>query len=258
MRRMTGTGVWCVVLTAVLICSAAWAAVCPRCGTEVKDEWKCCPMCAAPLEKKGICPSCGKKMEEGWKACPYCGHQLAASPAQAPGPTPVRAPETAAASSGTKAQENVPEVSKVLWDFENERDLKGWKFMDGLNATVGPDHATSGKGALKITFPSSTVAPAFRNEGVALNFDGYDYLQADFYNPETHPIDICFKLKSSNQERQTTLNYHLPPETAYTMKVPLKNISSRIDVNDVAYINFFCWQPSEGGTYYLDNIRLSK
>lgn len=44
---------------------------CPKCGKEIKKDFKYCPYCKSNLEH--YCRNCNKKMETEWKICPYCG-----------------------------------------------------------------------------------------------------------------------------------------------------------------------------------------
>ncbi|MDA8235396.1 MAG: zinc ribbon domain-containing protein [Clostridia bacterium] len=43
---------------------------CPSCATKLDAEFKFCPDCKTPLNKK--C-ACGKELQIGWKCCPHCG-----------------------------------------------------------------------------------------------------------------------------------------------------------------------------------------
>ena len=53
--------------------------VCPVCGYQVFDDYKCCPHCATKLEFEKVsskyCTNCGKELDEEHKFCPYCGKE---------------------------------------------------------------------------------------------------------------------------------------------------------------------------------------
>ena len=187
---------------------------------------------AGKVKVRKECPRCGKRVEEGWKVCPVCGHAL-------------------------KASKTKKRKDRVLWDFESGRQFRQWRRLDGLKASPAAEHATSGRSAVKIEYPSLTEgAPAFRYESAPIDFRGYGYLEADCYNPGPLPIRLALKLKSSMQGKHITMTYTLPPVSEKTIRLPLESVEKRIDLGDVFYVNFFCWHPSRGGIYYLDTIRL--
>lgn len=43
---------------------------CPRCETQVKEEYTACPKCGAKL--RATCTSCGLPLEADWSVCPRC------------------------------------------------------------------------------------------------------------------------------------------------------------------------------------------
>ena len=43
---------------------------CPHCGEAVRENWKFCPACEAPLGF--VCPQCQRPVKENWKRCPEC------------------------------------------------------------------------------------------------------------------------------------------------------------------------------------------
>lgn len=47
--------------------------ICPNCDSALKELYKFCPYCSAPLP---YCPNCGKPVKEDFKACPHCGTRL--------------------------------------------------------------------------------------------------------------------------------------------------------------------------------------
>ncbi len=48
--------------------------VCPRCGSDVKEEYTVCPTCTLQLKRQ--CPQCGLACEEMWHNCPRCSAPL--------------------------------------------------------------------------------------------------------------------------------------------------------------------------------------
>lgn len=47
---------------------------CPRCGTNVNEDYAVCPTCALPLRRQ--CPQCGMNCEETWRNCPRCSAEI--------------------------------------------------------------------------------------------------------------------------------------------------------------------------------------
>jgi formylglycine-generating enzyme required for sulfatase activity len=48
---------------------------CLACGEPVKDSWKVCPACEAPIGRLA-CPGCGAEVKENWRVCPECETRL--------------------------------------------------------------------------------------------------------------------------------------------------------------------------------------
>jgi RNA polymerase subunit RPABC4/transcription elongation factor Spt4 len=47
---------------------------CPRCRTQVQEEFVFCPSCGAEL--LAACPECHRAVETGWTHCANCGADL--------------------------------------------------------------------------------------------------------------------------------------------------------------------------------------
>ena len=54
---------------------------CAECGTEVEDDFACCPGCGTKLRNE--CGACGRLVELTWRACPYCASRLEREPRRA-------------------------------------------------------------------------------------------------------------------------------------------------------------------------------
>jgi formylglycine-generating enzyme required for sulfatase activity len=55
--------------------SADDRSICRTCGEPVRETWKVCPACEAPLGRLA-CPGCGMEVKENWKVCPECETRL--------------------------------------------------------------------------------------------------------------------------------------------------------------------------------------
>ncbi|MDI6893657.1 MAG: zinc ribbon domain-containing protein [Bacillota bacterium] len=64
---------------------------CPRCGSDLLDEYVACPYCGLSLKVE--CPACGKELKSEFLLCPFCGHNLK-EPGTSREPFPVPAPKT--------------------------------------------------------------------------------------------------------------------------------------------------------------------
>ena len=47
---------------------------CRHCGESIKEHWKLCPFCEAPI--RATCPLCRKPVKKSWKRCPECEARL--------------------------------------------------------------------------------------------------------------------------------------------------------------------------------------
>ena len=48
--------------------------ICPRCGSNVKEDYALCPVCALQFKRK--CNVCGLACDEKWHNCPRCSSEL--------------------------------------------------------------------------------------------------------------------------------------------------------------------------------------
>jgi len=51
---------------------------CAECGTDVEDDFLCCPGCGTKLRNQ--CGDCGKLVEPTWRACPHCAARIEREP----------------------------------------------------------------------------------------------------------------------------------------------------------------------------------
>jgi DNA-directed RNA polymerase subunit RPC12/RpoP len=48
--------------------------VCVECGTELEDDFLCCPGCGTKIRNR--CGDCGRSLELTWRACPHCAGRI--------------------------------------------------------------------------------------------------------------------------------------------------------------------------------------
>ena len=146
--------------------------------------------------------------------------------------------------------------SKVLWDFEKDDQLAGWRLKNNMKAKLTSDHATGGAKAVRLDWGKGG-GPSFRYEDRMTDLTKWRYLKFDAYNPGSKSAAVNVKLKSPGSNKQTTLNFNLPPGEEKTISVRLDSLSGKIDLSAVNYFNIFVWEPKEPGTVYVDTIRLT-
>lgn len=47
---------------------------CAECGTQLEDEFVCCPGCGTKVRNE--CGECGRLVELTWRACPHCASRF--------------------------------------------------------------------------------------------------------------------------------------------------------------------------------------
>jgi len=145
---------------------------------------------------------------------------------------------------------------KILWDFEDPRELSRWRLKHKIKAGLSKEHATSGKSSVRLDWQPGG-GPSFRYEGRLADFSKWRYLKFDAFNPDKKDLSLNVKFKSSGHRKQSTLSFKIPPEESKTISIRLDGIAKKIDLSDVSYFNIFVWDPKEPGTVFIDNIRLT-
>lgn len=50
--------------------------ICKKCGNEIKDETKICPVCGELIDSFITCPTCGSILRQSTEKCPICGEDF--------------------------------------------------------------------------------------------------------------------------------------------------------------------------------------
>jgi hypothetical protein len=172
-----------------------------------------------------------------------------------------------------------PEADRVLFDFEDEADLKAWSNRELRDAKEpaaklerSTDNATSGKHSLKITFAGGKW-PTVGTERVPDDWQAYETFRADVAVSRPCLIGFCVMQEGSQRgggwdagvSRWTKTALLLPGK--HTISAPLhpnggsairpKLENGRV-LGKVVGLEIFAYSPADGETLYVDNIRLLK
>ncbi len=158
--------------------------------------------------------------------------------------------------------ESIPKKTKEfkLEDFEQRKFLENWK-TNSARLTQSQKSVTSGKNSALIIFQKSGGASGIVTKKVFeqgkkySNWEGYDSLAFEIYNPEEKRFQIAFKIKDHNQKSYNT-KITLLPKKINKIYISISELRQSIKTSKVGQMNFFIWKPREEHTILVDNIRL--
>lgn len=148
----------------------------------------------------------------------------------------------------------------VISDFENPADIGYWK---SNNADVQPaaQHVISGKNSLQVIFHPSEEAsgitlkrPFLKNKALR-NWEGYEGLGLDIYNPQDQALTAKIKIKDA-RDRGHTEDIYLRPKANNQIFVGIPRLRGEIAPGQIEQMNIFLWNSKNENTLYIDNIRL--
>jgi hypothetical protein len=162
----------------------------------------------------------------------------------------------------------------ILFDFENEDDLKDWTNLDTGGATGkelarferSTDMVTSGKHSLKITFTGGSW-PTLTTTSVPADWNAWHTLQADV--AVSRPCVIGFTVLQERSKRGNGYEEAVSRWTrTFFLKAGMNQISAALrpasgNVLDpqrgkIVRFEIFMYNPHDGEAITIDNIRLSK
>jgi hypothetical protein len=173
-------------------------------------------------------------------------------------------------SAGT-AGDKLP--SALLFDFENPADVKAWSNLEmsdvkakepPVQITLAPEHATSGKHSLKLTFAGGNW-PTVTTTEVLNDWLPYQTIEADV-TVARHCVVGFTALQEKSQRgegwdalvsRWTKTAFLQPGQNHVTASIPQPNeyaISGKW--GKVVRFEIFMYRPHDGESIYVDNIRL--
>ena len=165
-------------------------------------------------------------------------------------------------------------ADKLVCDFENPDDLKGWSnlTLEGAKEKEpaakierSTEHATSGKHSLKLTFAGG-VWPTATTEVASQDWLAFKAFKADV--TVSRPCVVGFTLLQEKSQRGDDWTPVTSRWTTTAFLKPGKNevVASLLSPNDYSVhpkwgkavrFEIFMYRPHEGESLYVDNIRLS-
>ncbi len=141
---------------------------------------------------------------------------------------------------------------RLLSDFEDAASLKLWGKPD--NAALVSQHATRGKGALKITLSKALVSGSWSR--LPRDWSKYDHLRLDFFNPGK-PIKLVVRFKDGAGKGYDDWSYQVP-NGAHAAAFDLKKVGAKINLSDIRQFWFHdSEKPSPPAVLFLDNVRFT-
>ena len=162
---------------------------------------------------------------------------------------------------------NIPEVkrpggiSDVKLSFE-EKEMEWFSPSGGSKAEKSLKYVTDGKYSLFAQLPSSAKYPGLTWEVYkakdSINLRNAKFLVFDVYNEGKKEASLYIKLKSgANYPKKTYQTIErLKPEDHNTVRIPVSELASALDVSQISYINLFLDKPHSEFNLYFDNIRV--
>ncbi len=163
-----------------------------------------------------------------------------------------------------QASEQPAEV-KVLCDFESADVLAGWHVRDLTDFALTNEWSTSGQSAAEITYHKwsegqeqwpAVIANRGGGAWVTEDLSIYGELKLDFYNPQDFEISVTVHMRDTSQNRFSQ-GMALPPQTAKTLSIRIKEIRQRLDVTSVGELHIYTTRPERTYRVLVDNIRVN-
>ncbi len=163
--------------------------------------------------------------------------------------------------------------SKVLTDFEDEVQVKVMRGSEeagyaDLELSSFSQAVTSGTHALKVTFHKNIMYPGIASNppgGFLTDWQGYDYLRLDVYNPTSKPLSCGLRIDDAQstgyptrynggatlRPGPSTIELHLP-------SLEVEDGSRNVDLRRITAFMLFFVDPKEDVVLYFDHLRLEK
>ncbi|MFA5014856.1 MAG: glycoside hydrolase domain-containing protein [Actinomycetota bacterium] len=155
---------------------------------------------------------------------------------------------------GKNIEKTQVEVPGMLCGFE---DIKVWDVSpeSGFSLNLSKDYVTEGKHSLKVVYPIDRW-PSINTKRLKYNWGGFDYFCLDVFNPQEETLAFTVRLDDSTKNR---VNIDCLLKRGWNkIKIPISQISQRIDVSRILYVVLFLNEPVRRYKLYFDNMRLEK
>ena len=151
---------------------------------------------------------------------------------------------------------------KLLFDFENNAEVKAWKVEDELKDKVelsaSDKNATSGKRSLKMVLKAHQWPGAFTKE-LPKDWSGYSKLVFDVVADQAADMNVRIDdANSTDYESRFQLGGQSLNKGKNEITVWLTDVGAAIDLKKITAVFLFCGGVEKDLTFYIDNIRLIK
>ena len=162
---------------------------------------------------------------------------------------------------------------KVLFDFEDEAEVKGWQQTQlpkaktpepEVQLALATQHFTSGQHALKLTYAGGTF-PTIASKRVPEDLTPYGTLKADV--TVGRPMVIGFRIMQDNSKPEKHATYWESTmllkagrnEVSLSLKKPHRYRTGPYSAKqgNAVSLSFYVYSPTKGEEVYVDNIRLT-
>jgi hypothetical protein len=176
------------------------------------------------------------------------------------------------AQLGVHAQS--PAKDKVLYDFEDAADLKDWSNLvlpsakdkePAVTIELSPEHATSGKQSLKLTFKGGNW-PTVATTKVTEDWFAYTTFEADVFAARACLVGFTVMQEKSQRgigwdaliSRWTKTAFLQPGMNHIKATLPQPNqYALHAKWGKAEALEIFMYSPHKGESIYVDNIRLT-
>jgi len=158
---------------------------------------------------------------------------------------------------------SVTQKDFVLFDFESDSELDRLQWSCHTLPSLSNENVTHGKKSLKLElYPSGYpgLTPVLKNN----NWQGYESLAFDIYNPEEKEVKITIRLDDREVVSDYSDRYNhgfLLVHGLNRMNIPLNNLitsgtNRKLNLKKIQSLIIFMASPPEKVTLYVDYIRL--
>jgi hypothetical protein len=158
------------------------------------------------------------------------------------------------------AQDEAKPATTMLFDFENEDDVKFCEAKADTETAASTEHATSGKQSLKVTMKAGADYPGLYVEKFPTkDWSGNAALKFDVFADEAVTLGMTLKdPNSKNYETRFNNDKISLNKGANTVTITLGDVGDKIDLKKIKSMSLFCPKPEKDVTIYVDNMRLEK
>ena len=179
--------------------------------------------------------------------------------------TAARQHRSASTNSNNPMNSMNPKNSRNLkiFDFESEEELRQLNWECHKWFELSEEKATSGKYALKATFPPGQY-PGINFEKIRSDWSGFPYLRMDVFNPDNEKVNFHILIGDNRSgleyDSRFDVDFNLEPGMNY-LSIPTDSIRTNIQhrlLNLKGLRTFMVFTPDnrKPRDIYLDNIRL--